>query len=166
MPTGSLFIIADILFGAQGAPSIGQECAHAILISAYGLVLVRVSGRRVFSKWSALDIIVTIVIGSNLSRAMTGNAPLFGTLAATTMLMAIHWAIARGAARAPWLSQLVEGRAIDLATGGRLTERTRRAHGVSDADLDEALRGAGVERVKDTRKITLEPSGRINVLKP
>lgn len=135
--------VADTMFGTQGSISVGQECTRAILIFTYGLVLVRVAGRRVFGKWSALDIVVSIVIGSNLSRTLTGNAPLLGTLAATTALMAAHWTIALGVARAPWLSRLVEGRVVDLATGGRLAERTRRVHGVSDADLDEALRGAG-----------------------
>ena len=37
---------------------------------------------------------------------------------------------------------------------------------ISDSDLNEALRGAGVEHVSETRLIALEPSGKITVLKP
>lgn len=88
------------LFGPQGHPLWWQECARAALIFAYGLALVRIAGRRVFGKWSALDIIVSVIVGSNLSRALTGSAPLFGTLAATTLLMALHWVLAQGR-RAP-----------------------------------------------------------------
>jgi uncharacterized membrane protein YcaP (DUF421 family) len=86
------------IFGSGPPLSAAQECARAALVFAYGLLLVRVAGRRVFGKWSALDIIVSIVVGSNLSRALTGDAPLWGTLAATTLLMALHWVLAHASA--------------------------------------------------------------------
>lgn len=62
-----------LLFGSLGHVSWLQECARAAVIFAYGLVLVRVAGRRVFGKWAALDIIVSVIVGSNLSRALTGK---------------------------------------------------------------------------------------------
>ena len=65
------------------------------MIFVFGLALVRLAGRRVFGKWAALDIVVSIIIGSNLSRALTGNAPLWGTLAGTALLMALHWLLAK-----------------------------------------------------------------------
>ena len=54
----------DYVFGVS--PSIGwaQECARAALILAYGLAVVRLVGRRVFGKWTALDIVVSIMVGS------------------------------------------------------------------------------------------------------
>src|SRR3954469_13579004 len=108
----------DDLFGVTGQVAWAQECARAVLIFGYGLALVRVAGRRVFGKWAALDIIVSIVVGSNLSRALTGNAALLGTLAATTLLMALHWLLAHAAARSSRLSSLLEGPAIELARDG------------------------------------------------
>jgi hypothetical protein len=55
-----------------------------------------------------LDIIVAIVTGSTLSRALTGNADLFGTLAATTLLMVLHWALSRACSRWPRVSRMLE----------------------------------------------------------
>ena len=109
--------ISDI-FGETNYLGVWQECARAALVFAYGLALVRIAGRRVFGKWSALDIIVSIIVGSNLSRAITGSAPLLGTLVATTALMALHWVLAMSAARWPALSHLVEGCAVSLGQGG------------------------------------------------
>ncbi|MGH8291183.1 MAG: hypothetical protein ACREV7_19635 [Steroidobacteraceae bacterium] len=40
----------------------------------------RLAGRRTFARWSALDMIVSIIMGSSLSRALTGAAPLGGTI--------------------------------------------------------------------------------------
>src|SRR3954454_16935665 len=83
------------IFGSGSDLAWYQECARAAVIFVYGLALVRIAGRRIFGKWSALDIVVSIIIGSNLSRTLTGNAQLWGTLAATTLLVALHWVLAR-----------------------------------------------------------------------
>lgn len=153
------------LFGSDPHLTIRHECARAAVIFAYGLLLVRVAGRRVFGKWSALDIVVSIVVGSNLSRALTGGAPLVGTLVATTGLMIAHWLLAQAAARSPLLSRWLEGRAVDLASRGRTDQSLRMWHGVSQADLDEAVRQRGLASAEEADRITLEPSGTITVLK-
>jgi uncharacterized membrane protein YcaP (DUF421 family) len=152
------------IFGETGHVGAAQECARALVIFVYGLAIVRVAGRRVFGKWSALDIIVSIIVGSNLSRALTGSAALFGTMAATAVLMAVHWVLARMAAQWPAWSRLLEGQAIELSQGGSLSHAVQR-HAISEADLSEALRQSGLENAAAARRITLEPSGRITVLK-
>ena len=152
------------LFGVDAHLTVAQESARAVLIFAYGSLLVRVAGRRAFARWSALDIVVSIVVGSNLSRALTGSAPLAGTLVATTVMMALHWALARGAARSPLLSRWLEGPAVRLATSGRVDDRQRVLHGVSQADMDEAVRQHGLATLDQVERVTLEPSGTITVL--
>src|SRR3954452_1531741 len=142
-----------------------QECARAALIFVYGLALVRIAGRRIFGKWSALDIVVSIVIGSNLSRASTGSAQLWGTLAATTLLVALHWVLARLVASSPGLSHIIEGDPIELARHGKAMAKILEHHSVSKSDLDEALRQSGVDDIAATGIVTLEPSGKITVLK-
>jgi uncharacterized membrane protein YcaP (DUF421 family) len=153
------------IFGEKGNVTVAQECARAVLILIYGLAILRVAGRRIFGKWSALDIIVSIIVGSNLSRALTGNAPLLGTIAATTVLIGLHWLLARLAAHYPALSRLVEGRSIELGRGGEIDVPKTSRYAATEADLNEALRQAGIEEVGRTAKITLEPSGKISVLK-
>lgn len=153
------------LFGQTNDMNGWQECARAILIFAYGLALVRVAGRRIFGKWSALDIVLSIIIGSNLSRALTGGAPLGGTLAATTLLIALHWLLAQLSARIPSVSHVLEGRSIVLARNGQKLEGERVWHSISHADLAEALHQSGVADPEEAERITLEPSGKITVLK-
>lgn len=155
----------DDIFGATSDLNWMQECARAVLIFSAGLVLVRLAGRRVFSKWTALDITVSIMVGSSLSRALTGNAALWGTLIAVTLLMGLHRILSQASVRSAKLSQLFEGRSIRLAEDGDLNELCLRAHAVTRADLNEALRGAGLEDASDARLIVLEPSGKISVIK-
>jgi len=153
------------VFGTEHMVTWWQECARAGLIFAFGLLLFRLIGRRVFAKWAALDIVVAIVVGSNLSRALTRSAPLWGTLAASVALMAMHWVLAHAAAAWPALSMLVEGDPIELVTDGEVLRGPMRANGVSRTDLDEALRNASVETPQKAAKVTLEPSGRLTVVK-
>jgi hypothetical protein len=155
----------DDIFGATGQTNWAQECARAALIFFYGLILVRIAGRRVFGQWTAIDIIVAIVTGSTLSRALTGNADLFGTLAATTLLMALHWTLTHASARSPALSRLLEGPPVRLAEKGNVDRELLRRHAISQASLEQALRGAGIENPAGARLIVLEPSGKISVLK-
>ncbi len=153
------------IFGTGSALNWWQECARAVVILFYGLALVRVAGRRVFGKYSALDIIVSIIVGSNLSRALTGNAPLLGTLLATTLLMMLHWVLAQMAARSPRISELLEGAQIVLARDGRVDPARLKKESISHADLNEALRQQSLDHVGHARLISLEPSGKITVLK-
>ena len=153
------------IFGATRDLNAWQECARAALIFGYGLVLLRISGRRTFGKWSALDIVVSIVLGSSLSRALTGSAPLLGTMAASAVLVLLHWLLAQAVARRPLLARWVEGPAISIARDGRLDDQARLRQSLSDADLAETLRQAGVRDVGETEAMTLEPSGKVTVRK-
>jgi len=152
-------------FGTKDHVDLAQECARAALIFFFGLILLRLAGRRISGKWSGLDIIVSVLIGSNLSRALTGTAPLLGTLAACAVLVALHWLTSHLAALRPWLSHLLEGKPIMLASDGRLDRRQVVKRAISEADLNENLRAAGIEDIGTTRKVVLEPSGRLTVLK-
>ena len=153
------------LFGVDAHLTTAQECARTVVVFAYGFALIRIAGRRLFGKWSAVDITVSIIIGSNLSRAITGNGPLVGTMVASALLMALHWLVAHFAARSRRASALLEGMPILLVSAGAIDEGERCRHNVSHADLDEALRGSGVDRVEDTSRVTLEPSGKITLSK-
>ena len=157
--------VLDTLFGQGSALAWWQECDRALLVFVYGLAVIRLVGRRIFGKWAALDIIVSIVAGSNLSRAITGSAELFPTLAATSLLVLVHRGLAVAAARWSFASFLVEGRPEVLARDGVVFQDLRLRHAVTQADLDEALRKVSVADAAETRAVTLEPSGTITVLK-
>src|ERR1700750_34110 len=100
------------IFGVQNHLSTAQEAARAVLIFGYGLLLLRLVGPRMFGHWSALDIVITIMVGSALARAMTGSAPLVGTMVAAAVMAFLHAALAHWVARNQTVSRLVEGEAV------------------------------------------------------
>jgi uncharacterized membrane protein YcaP (DUF421 family) len=158
----------DALFGTLHDLSPGQECARAVLIFFYGLLMLRLSGRRTFAQMSAVDLILSIIVGSNLSRAMTGGVPFWATLAAVAVLVALHLMLAHAVARSARLSRWIEGHAVVLAEDGVIREAARRRCKISMADLAEALRAHGLDGLGElhkARKLVLEPSGTISVVK-
>jgi uncharacterized membrane protein YcaP (DUF421 family) len=156
------------IFGTLHHVDLSQECARAALVFAYGFLILRLSGRRTFGKWSALDFIVSIIIGSSLARVITGEAPIDGTFAAIALMIALHLALSWAVAHSETMSRLIEGTTVVLAEGGMLDERARKIHLVSTADLGEAMRSeclGGLEDLVKTKRLHLEPSGKISVVK-
>jgi uncharacterized membrane protein YcaP (DUF421 family) len=156
------------IFGVQNHLTIAQEAARAVLIFAYGLVLLRLSGPRMFGHWSALDIVITIMVGSALARAMTGSAPLLGTMAAAAVMAFLHVALAHWVARDRRVAHLIEGEPVTLVDHGRIDHRSRLRCKISRADLREALRQEGIDgeaHIQNVKAMTLEPSGHLSVVK-
>jgi uncharacterized membrane protein YcaP (DUF421 family) len=91
-------------------------------------------------------VIVSVVVGSNLSRALTGAAPLWGTLAASTAFVALHWLLAHLMAGFPRLGALLY-------------------HGLSRQDIAVALRQKGLTSAAQTRLLVIEPNGELSVLR-
>ena len=142
-----------------------QASARAAIIFFVGVLYIRLVGARTFGRGSPLDIVVAVIIGSNLSRALTGSAGFVPTLTATLVLVALHWLFARLCHRFRWLSWLMKGDAVDLVRDGRPDERAMRQAAVSPRDLDEALRDKGLERAEQARRAVLERSGQISVIR-
>ena len=139
-----LDVLHDFVGREGGHISWWQMSLRASLIFLFGLALVRFAGKRVFGKWGAIDIILSVVIGSNLSRAMTGSAPFLQTLIATVVLVALHEALTAAATRLPVLGPLLKGRSFRIINDGDIDEAALRRHRIGSNDLQEALRSAGV----------------------
>ncbi len=153
------------VFGVMQHVAWWQECLRAALAFAYGLVMLRCTGRRTFAAWSAIDIVVSIMFGSSMSRMVTGNAPMPGTIAAMSLLVFLHWLTARLVARSSKLSLILEGAPVEISRAGRVDQEAQLRETVSQFDLEEALRGSGLESASQARLIVVEPSGKISVLK-
>jgi uncharacterized membrane protein YcaP (DUF421 family) len=160
--------IFTTVFGVQNHLSFAQEAARAVLIFSYGLLLLRLSGRRTFGHWSALDIVVSVIVGSALGRAMTGSAPLPGTMGAAAVMVGLHVALSHLVARSRTLSSALEGESVTLVDHGHIDHRARKKHMISENDLEAAMRQEGVDGeggLENVKAVRLETSGEISVVK-
>jgi uncharacterized membrane protein YcaP (DUF421 family) len=141
-----------------------QMSLRAALIFLLGVLIVRFAATRAFGKWSALDIILAVIVGSNLSRALTGSAPFLPTLIATVLLVILHGLLAMAAARWSWLSTLTKGSSVWLVKDGEMDEAAMRRAGIGEGDLRMALRAAGHNDLASVKAASLERNGDINVI--
>jgi uncharacterized membrane protein YcaP (DUF421 family) len=156
-------MIRGLIGPDNGNASALQLCARALILFVVGIAYFRIAGRRTFSQASPLDIMVAIVVGSNLSRAMTGKAPFWPTLAATLVLVVLHRLLAMATLRWNLLASIIKPRPTVLVRDGKADEKAMRRHGISHDDLLEGLRMEKIERVEDARLATLEGGGKISV---
>jgi uncharacterized membrane protein YcaP (DUF421 family) len=156
--------IPDLIGTEPASITWWQMTIRAAVVFVFGLLLVRIFGQRAFGRQTVLDVILAIVIGSNLSRTMTASAPLWPTLAATTGLVLLYWVFNHMAARWHRLSWLVKGGVIQLAHDGRMDRKAMLRTGISEGDILEAMRRSGIENVEEVRSAYLERNGKISVL--
>ena len=142
-----------------------QMSLRAILIFAIAVLYIRVGGTRMFGKHTVLDIVLGVVLGSNFSRALTGNAPFVPTVVASAVLVAVHYALARLSRHVEWVSFLTKGRRTLLAEDGQLITENLRKTGVAEGDIEEAMRSYATEPdFSNIKQAFLERSGAITVI--
>jgi len=153
------------LIGPDEGANTAQLCVRAVLIFFLGLAYIRISGRRTFSPSSPLDVIVYLIVGSNLSRVVAGKAAFWPTLAATLVLVVLHRLLAMMTLRWSWLARIVKAAPVPLVRDGVVDQAAMRRHGIADSDLLEGLRLEQEETPATVRLATLENNGKISVLK-
>ncbi|MBB5234646.1 DUF421 domain-containing protein [Deinococcus budaensis] len=144
----------------------GFEMAlRTILIYLFSLFLVRIGSKRFLNQASAFDVIIGIMLGSVMSRAINSSAPLFPTLGAGLVLIGLHALLVRLAYRSGWFGPLVKGNPVLLIKDGQLQMEGLRETGVARNDLDQALRLQGrTTDPSDIKLAYLERNGQISMV--
>lgn len=164
----TLYHAIDTLLGLSLRPQqleFWQICSRAIIVYLVMIVYVRFAKKRFLSSATAFDAILVIVIGSTAARAITGNAPFFGTLAGVYVLIALHWLISYVTCDSPQIGALVKGNATVLIRNGKVDRVAMRKAHMSTDDLEEDLRQKGVDDPAQVKEARLERSGDLSVVK-
>ena len=140
-----------------------QETIRAVIVFGVGVGVLRASGLRTFSRFSPLDTVVAIIIGSNLSRALTGNAAFVATLVASLVFVLLHRLLAQAVLHVPALARLLKGEPKALIENGALRPDVMRAEAVTRHDLEEAMRLRGFGDLSEVRSAVLERNGNISL---
>ncbi|MDP9104260.1 MAG: DUF421 domain-containing protein [Pseudomonadota bacterium] len=138
---------------------------RTVIVLAFGIACVRIAGRTTFSQLSPLDIVVAIVVGSTLSRAITGSVPFLPALGSNLLLVLLHRGLAWLGVRWRPLGLLVKGRVAVIVRDGVADTAELRRHRISNDDLHEALRLGGAATLSEVRLAMLEDGGKISVIK-
>jgi uncharacterized membrane protein YcaP (DUF421 family) len=157
--------ISDVIGLGDEDLSAWEMSLRALIIYITAIVLVRVGQMRFMGQNTAFDMILGIILGSVLSRAITGNAPFFPTVAAAGVLVAFHWLFSVVSFHSRFFGKLIKGRERTLVRDGEIQwDNMRRSH-ISRRDLEMALRSTGkITQPEDVAVAHFERSGDISVI--
>lgn len=141
-----------------------QMTIRGVIVFLFALLLLRLFGRRAFGRQNPLDIGLSIIVGADLSRAITGNSAFVPTLIVTAVIVIMFWLFEHAAIRWKLFGLLVKGRPVALIRDGALDRKAMRLWAVSEDDIREAARISGKPGLKAVRDAALERNGKISTL--
>lgn len=132
--------LTDTIFGIDANTlNAGQMAARAAVTFAATLLILRIGAKRLFGKGTAFDFIVSIMIGSVMSRAITGSTPMLATWIAGATLVGLHWFLALATTHVEWVGPLVKGKPVVLIDNGEVQRTAMQQSHISKHDLEQGL---------------------------
>ncbi len=159
----------DFLFGPHATGQTitdVQMTTRAILMFFAALALLRLSGPRTFGGSAAFDLVVKIMLGSVLSRAVVAASSFTGTLLACLAFVLLHRVLAWGSFHYEWIDKIVKGQVFVLYEKGQVRSDQLRSLNLNEKDVLEGLHENGnIASLDKAETVYLERDGSISVVK-
>jgi uncharacterized membrane protein YcaP (DUF421 family) len=138
---------------------------RGVIVYAFLLVLLRISGKRQVGQLAPFDLVLLLVLSNAVQNAMNGgdNSVIGGVISATTLVV-LNYTIGFATYRSKWLEAIVEGRPEVLIHDGKLYEDVMAKAQLTHHELHAALRQNGCNCVDDVHSAILENNGSISVV--
>ncbi len=145
--------------------NVPQMALRAVVVYVVTVAIVRLGKKRFMGRATAFDVILGIMLGSIVSRAITGNSPFLPALAASGVLVGMHWLFSSIALRWHGFGMAVKGHSDVLVRDGRIEQDELRKTHMTEHDLWEDLRKKGITRLEEVAEARLERDGGLSVIK-
>lgn len=160
--------MSDIINLALGSSSsqlnIWQMGLRAAIVYVAALIMVRMVGdRRFIGKYATFDVILSIIFGSTLSRAINGTSAFFETIFAGFVLVSLHWLFGALAFHFTKFENKIKGRSRVIIKNGHLCHKAMRDHHITQEDLVSNLRlQCQIDILEQVEQAYLERNGDIS----
>ena len=160
--------LIDIINQALGLNTqqlnIWQMGLRAAIIYVAALVMVRMVGdRRFIGKYAAFDVILSIIFGSTLSRAINGTSAFFQTIFAGFVLVGMHWLFSALSFHYSRFEDRIKGKPRYLIKDGQLCRQTMQKSHLTRDDLASTLRlKCQIDELERVERACLERNGDIS----
>ena len=160
--------VVEVVFGnleTSGGLQILEIAAKAIALYGIALVVIRMAKRRLLGRNSDFDIILAIILGSLFSRAINGKAPFLPTIAASLVLVFMHWLLGRITLRHRGFEKVLKGSPTELIRNREVQKERLNRSDMTENDLLSEVRITGrVSSLDNVELAVLEPNGKVSVL--
>src|SRR6201984_1259828 len=142
--------------------SIWEKILRPIVVYAFLIVGLPLSGKRELVQLNPFDLVVLLTLSNTVQNAIIGddNSITGGIIGAATLL-SLNFLVVRFLFRHENLDQLVEGAPTVLIENGKILEDSLKKEVLSIAELAAAAHKQGFADLREVDHATLDPSGTI-----
>ena len=135
------------------------------IMYVYTLALLRLSGKQSVSHLTALDFIVTLIIGDLFDDVFWAEVPIVQGMVAFASITLVHFLVTYAASRSLFIHQIICSPPRLVIQNGKLLQENLRRERMSSETTQFELRLNGEEHPRDVKEARLEPKGQVSVLK-
>lgn len=140
---------------------------RAVVTFVVTVAVIRAGNKRLFGKGTAFDTVVAIMIGSVMSRAITGSGSgsMVAIWVAGFVLIGLHWFLSWLAFHIDTFGPLIKGHEVQLVEDGEILQDGMQETGTTDRDLARAMRENGTSPdVSALQMAYMERDGSVSVV--
>ncbi len=143
--------------------SILEKMLRPIIVYAFLLIGLRLSGKRELAQLNAMDLIVLLTLSNTVQNAIIGpDNTLVGGLIGAATLLVMNYLVVRFLFGHPRFDRWVEGQPTSLVEHGQPIRGNMQRELITRQELAAQAHKQGFARLKDVDKAILEPSGVIS----
>lgn len=144
---------------------VGRVLVTGVVVYAFLVLFLRVSGKRTLAKLNAFDLVVTVALGSVLATVLISrDVSWLEAFAAIAVLVLGQFVVAWGSVRWSLFRRAARSEPANLAQDGRLLHDVLDANRVTPAEVRQAVRSAGYGGLDRVAAVVLETDGTLSVI--
>jgi uncharacterized membrane protein YcaP (DUF421 family) len=128
--------------------------------------MLRIIGRRELSSLGPTDLVLLVVMGDLIQNGVTqSDYSLTGIFLAVATIGLLTVATSFIVFKSPFAQRVIEGAPLILVQDGKPIAKNLKSERLNIADVEEEMRGQGVESLDDVKWCVLESSGTMSFVK-
>jgi len=138
---------------------------RAVIIYVVFFIGLRLFGKRELGQFTTFDLVLVLLIANALQPAITGpDNSVTGGAIIVAILLVFNRGVAMVRNRWPWFDALIEPPPTVVVQDGQISQPALEKEGLSETDVEMAIREHGVDKLSDVKQAVLENDGSISVV--
>lgn len=138
---------------------------RSIIVFVVLLMLLRLTGKRQVGQLAPNDLVLLLILANAVQNSMNaGDNSLIGGLISAVTLIVLNFITTKLVLRSKKVEYFIEGRPQILIKDGKLFQEALLDAGITQEELNGAMRQHSCKDVKDVQLAILETNGSISIL--
>ena len=138
---------------------------RAVIIYIAFFIGLRLFGKRELGQFTTFDLVLVLLVANALQPAITGpDQSVTGGAIIIAVLLIFNRGVALVRNRWPWFDALIEPPPTVVVEDGQISKVALEKEGLSQTDVEMAIREHGVDKLSDVKMAVLENDGSISVV--